>query len=407
MNRLRITLLGPLEVTASDGELYVPQGGPRALLAALALRPGRTLHTPELTAALWDGAPPPDAHTRIRAWAQRLSAALDPDGTGRRLVQETGPTGPEEGTGFRLSPRDVEVDAVTFSSLLAQAAGAREQAAEPALLGRALELWRGAPLAGVASPALHRSVVPSLREEHRRAARRRAELELRAPLPTPPAPYGCELPPEPDLLGQERADEAAWHEELDTLFAPARGGTPRDLVLLHGSAGTGKSALAARWAHRARALFPDGVFWLDLRGRGPSPVLPSTATRALLTTLGLGSRHLPPTATARLSLLRTALAGRRVLLVLDDAASAAQVRCLVPGGAGPGAAPGPGARPGSGPGPGWGAGPAPGPRVLVTGRLPLPGLPDAGSALLHLPDPAPRVAAGVPGGCRGSHAPLG
>lgn len=372
VNRLRITLPGPLEVTAPDGELYVPQGHPRALLAALALRHGHPVPTGELVAALWDGTPPADAHTRVRACAERLRAALDPGGTGRRWVQETG-------DGYQLTCRDVEVHTDTFRSPLARAAGARERPTERALPGRAPEAWHGAALPGATSAPQHHTAappVPALHEERPRAEHRHGTLDPHTPAPVWP---GCELPPEQALSGTPRADERVHHEALDTLFATGPSGTRRDVVVLHGATGPGRTALAVRWAHRARALFPDGRFYLDLRGRGPGTVLPSTATGTLLAALGLGLGQLPPTATARRALLRTALAGRRVLLLLDDAASAAQVRCLLPG---------------------------PGPRVLVTSRLPPHGLPDAGTARLYLPDTAVALSAGAPGLCRTRHAPL-
>ncbi|MDJ1131102.1 AfsR/SARP family transcriptional regulator [Streptomyces iconiensis] len=378
MSRLRITLLGPLEVAGDQGELYVPQGRARALLAVLALRPGRTVPTAQIVTALWDGEPPASAHAGLSAYAARLNAALDPRGTGRRLVQET-----EDG--YVLSGRDVEVDADTFRWLLAQAAGAREQDAERGLLDRALELWRGAPLSGVDSGALHRTVVPSLHEERLRAAHRRLDLDLRPgpPAPVRTAPPGCQLPPPADPLGGRPGGPpdggGTLDEALDTLFATGQGTARRDIVVLHGASGTGKTALALRWARRARPLFPDGTFFVDLCGQGPGAALPSTVTGTLLGALGLGQEHLPLGAGARRSLLRTACAGRRLLLVLDDAASAAQVRCVLPG---------------------------PGTRVLVTSRRPLHGLPGGASAQLHLHGPAGAATFAVPGGCRTRHAPL-
>lgn len=103
------------------------------------------------------------------------------------------------------------------------------------------------------------------------------------------------------------------------------------LAVLVGPAGVGTSALAVAWARRAADRFPDGVLHLDLCGYGPRPALsPATALERLLRALPAAPPRLPLDVEERALLLRTALAERRMLLVLDNAAAAEQVRPLLP-----------------------------------------------------------------------------
>ncbi|MFD9879930.1 BTAD domain-containing putative transcriptional regulator [Streptomyces alboflavus] len=115
----------------------------------------------------------------------------------------------------------------------------------------------------------------------------------------------------------------------------AREGRPR-VAVLAGMAGVGKSALAVHTAHELRADFPDGQLYLNLHGATPgmTPLTPGQALAALLRDLGAEARHAPEDPDAAAALLRSLLAPTRTLLVLDDAASAAQVRPLLPGGPG-------------------------------------------------------------------------
>lgn len=101
-------------------------------------------------------------------------------------------------------------------------------------------------------------------------------------------------------------------------------------------AGVGKSALALYVAHQVRERFPDGQLHLNLHGATPGvpPLAPGQALAALLRDLGVDPRHIPGHPDAAAALLRSLLAPTRTLLVLDDAASAAQVRPLLPGGPG-------------------------------------------------------------------------
>ncbi|MET8153198.1 BTAD domain-containing putative transcriptional regulator [Actinoplanes sp. NPDC049668] len=121
--------------------------------------------------------------------------------------------------------------------------------------------------------------------------------------------------------------------ELDRLADPPAGPPdPPRVLLITGTAGVGKTALALRWAHRRRDLFPDGQLYLDLRGYGPEqPMRPIDALRRMLRGLGLPGERVPPEAEECAAGFRSLIDGRRMLVVLDNAASVEQVRHLLPG----------------------------------------------------------------------------
>ncbi|GAA4014492.1 BTAD domain-containing putative transcriptional regulator [Allokutzneria multivorans] len=105
---------------------------------------------------------------------------------------------------------------------------------------------------------------------------------------------------------------------------------------LDGPTGVGKTALAIRAAHRLADRYPDGQLFVELHGQSAdhSPAAPEVALDALLRALRVPSERIPDGLRERAALWRAELAGRRVLVVLDDAADEAQVRPLLPGGAG-------------------------------------------------------------------------
>jgi tetratricopeptide (TPR) repeat protein/transcriptional regulator with XRE-family HTH domain len=139
----------------------------------------------------------------------------------------------------------------------------------------------------------------------------------------------AELPPDAfPFTGRRR--------EIDRLDAVLAGisDQPTALVMstVTGPPGVGKSALAIHWAHRARAGFPDGQLYVNLRGYHPTQPMPAgDALTAILIGLGVAPDEIPVDLAQRTARYRTEVADRRLLLVLDNAATEDQVVPLLPG----------------------------------------------------------------------------
>lgn len=142
-----------------------------------------------------------------------------------------------------------------------------------------------------------------------------------------------ELPPDvPGFTGRE--DELA---ALDGLMAGEKDGVPTPTAgLITGVAGVGKSGLALRWAHRAADAFPDGRLFADLRGYDEQhePASVSDVLSRFLRSLGVPGPRVPEAPEERVALYRSLLAERRVLIVLDNVRTYAQLRPLLPGSGG-------------------------------------------------------------------------
>ncbi|CAL9475556.1 BTAD domain-containing putative transcriptional regulator [Streptomyces sp. enrichment culture] len=400
---LRFAVLGP--VRAWRGEQPLPTGSPqqRALLAALLLREGRTATAAELIDALWGEEPPSQALAAVRTYASRLRKAL---GAGV-LVSESG--------GYAIrgldSPAAAVLDVVAAQDLATEAEKARHSGdlgEARALLGRALALWDGEPLAGVPGPyaeaqrvrleewrlgllesrldmdleqgchaesvseltaltaahplrerlrellmlALYRSgrqaealavyadtrrlladelgvdPGPGLRELQDRILRADPGLAEPAPsvepaaVPVRPAQLPATVP---DFTGR-----ASFVQELSEVLSSAEGRVMA-VSALAGIGGVGKTTLAVHVAHQARSAFPDGQLYVDLQGAGPRAAEPETVLGAFLRALGTADSAIPDSLEERAALYRSVLDGRRVLVLLDNARDAAQVRPLLPG----------------------------------------------------------------------------
>lgn len=173
---------------------------------------------------------------------------------------------------------------------------------------------------------------------------------LRQELTTPAGqahPVPAQLPA--DVVSFTGREE--YLRRLDALL-PATGEPAGAVVVvaIDGTAGVGKTALAVHWAHRVRHRFPDGQLYVNLHGFHPDKAAtgPAEALRGFLDALGVPPQRIPPDPQAQAGLYRSLLAGRRMLVVLDNARDANQVRPLLPG--------------------------SPGCVVLITSRNQLPGL---------------------------------
>ncbi len=149
----------------------------------------------------------------------------------------------------------------------------------------------------------------------------------------PPAPEAVPIGP-PRTLPCDLADFTGRDRELRELLRCAResGGRGPLVVALDGMGGCGKTALAVRAAHLLAPGCPDGLLHLDLRGHTPGdpPVTAAAALESLLRALGTPGDRIPADQAGRTALWRTRLAGKRLLILLDNAGDADVVRPLLP-----------------------------------------------------------------------------
>jgi DNA-binding SARP family transcriptional activator len=389
---LQFEVLGPLTVLADGTEVVVRSRQQRALLAGLLLRANREVPAHTLIDWVWDGTPPNPAggraalHTRVARLRRVLGdpSCLHTTAAGYRID-----VGPDELDLLRV--RQLADAGRAAAAAGDPVAAARELGAAAALWrddplsdvdSEVLHAEEVAPLLVWRADLLHRWVdaslvagrtdeaISGLRELTRtdpfneqiwstlvltlhRAGRqtdatkaydqvvellsdqlgvepgpllKQAHQEILVGGRDRPFRVPAQLPPDVTRF-QGRVEELA---ELDRLLAePADAVT---IVAVDGMAGIGKTALAIHWAHRVRDHFPDGQLYLNLRGHGPhGPVEPRSALGTLLLSLGMPPERLPSDIDARTALFRTELAGRRILMVLDNAHDAEQVRPLLPG----------------------------------------------------------------------------
>src|SRR5262245_33210641 len=182
----------------------------------------------------------------------------------------------------------------------------------------------------------------------------------------------------PRDIGSFTGREPELARLLGTLAGVTADGGPPGICVIDGMAGVGKTTLAVHAAHRLAGSFPDGQFFLPLHAHTPGqrPVSPADALASLLLTAGVAVQEIPPGTEARAGRWRDHVAGKKILVLLDDAAGHDQVRPLLPG--------------------------TPGSLVVVTSRRRLTALEDSAVISLGTLSPAEAVAllarlAGRPG----------
>jgi len=153
--------------------------------------------------------------------------------------------------------------------------------------------------------------------------------------PGPPTAGTSEtvVPRELPGLARHFVGREAELEALTGLADQAVGRAPGTVVIsaIGGTAGVGKTALALQWAHQMSGRFPDGQLYVNLRGYDPGrPMTAGEALPGFLRALGVSGPDIPPGTEERAARYRSLLSGRRVLIILDNASAAEQVRPLLP-----------------------------------------------------------------------------
>ncbi|EMD28384.1 AfsR/SARP family transcriptional regulator [Amycolatopsis azurea] len=368
---MEFRILGPVQCRSGARPLKLAGSRQERILAALLLGAGRVVSVSRLVDVVWDEDPPATAIRQIRNLTTALKRALVAEGAADDVLTAEGP-------GFVLRPDTFDLHSF-------------EEHVSRGEFREALGCWNGPALSGVDSTALRGEadklderrlsimerclddeiaagedsvaeltalvaehpfrepftglLMRALHQQGRQAdalnVYRQAQTRLVDELGIDPGPklrelyerilrdeteHGkvrCFLPYDvPDFTGRE--------EEIRRLLDAVRLGRP---VALDGMAGVGKTSLAVHAAHRLAADFPDGQLFVDLHGHSPArePLPPEYALEALLGQLDIPASRLPGGVDRRAGLWRTRTAGRSLLVVLDNAASAEQLRPLLPG----------------------------------------------------------------------------
>ena len=170
-----------------------------------------------------------------------------------------------------------------------------------------------------------------LRELHQRMLTADPALQAMEPTPSAPGRPGPVVPRQLPASVAHFTGRAAELSALASLLDRDHATTPTVVIsAIAGTAGVGKTALAVQWAHQVADRFPDGQLYVNLRGYDPSqPVPAADALAGFLRALGVAGPSIPAGTDERAALYRSLLAGRRILVLLDNARDADQVRPLL------------------------------------------------------------------------------
>ncbi|WP_328341174.1 ATP-binding protein [Micromonospora sp. NBC_00421] len=147
----------------------------------------------------------------------------------------------------------------------------------------------------------------------------------------PPPPPPRQLPFDATRFVNRQQTITRLDAALPAENATAAGGQSMTVAAIAGAPGVGKTALAVHWAHRVRQWFADGDLYVDMRGYGPGPALDvGQALDTFLRALHVPADQIPTDTEGRAALYRSVLAGKRVLIVVDNVSTVGQVRPLLP-----------------------------------------------------------------------------
>ncbi|WP_394620038.1 BTAD domain-containing putative transcriptional regulator [Lentzea sp. JNUCC 0626] len=378
----RFRLLGEVGVVVAGKPVPIRHARVRCVLAALLVDVNRTVSADTLVERLWGERLPRNPRDAVYSYLSRLRLVLA-DSETAEIARRSG--------GYVLRAAPDTVDLHRFRELVAHRVPGDRARAD--VLTEALDLWTGEALAGVDSPwaaalreALASEKLAAQLEDNDLRLRLGEHAELVAPLTALAAAR-----PLDELLAHQliealarsgrQAQALAHYESLrrhladelgvdpsrqlrdlhQRLLSPAvevRRDVPRQLPLaprhfqgrareltvlsgghtvlisaIRGSGGVGKTWLALHWAHRHAAAFPDGQLYVNLHGfdSAVKPTDPAVVLRGFLTSLGTAPDRLPDDVDTLASMYRSAVAGRTMLVLLDNAEGTEQVTPLLPG----------------------------------------------------------------------------
>ncbi|MEU0079874.1 BTAD domain-containing putative transcriptional regulator [Micromonospora tulbaghiae] len=389
MRGYRIGILGRIEVSV-DAVAVSLAPLERALVASLAAHHGRIVSVDRLIDGLWPDDPPTGARNRVQAVVASVRRVAKPELILTRSPgYQLNPAAVVDSAEFaaEVGAAAATADARRTVELLDRAlarwrddafvdVGSRLVEYERDRLRELREHATELRAEALLSLGLHRELVPELttlvrdrplRERlrgqlmvalHRSGRQAEALAVYRAGVRVLAEEHGIDPGPElrqlhREILGSEQetpprswvrpnqlpgvtGDFVGRDKELGLLLSllgrtPTAAGVAQ-VIVVTGLAGTGKTTLALRAAHESRHRFPGGCLYADLRGNTPEPARPGAVLGAFLRALGVAGEAIPAAAEERAALYRSVLADQTLLVMLDSAADAAQVRPLLPPG---------------------------------------------------------------------------